>query len=226
MAKWFESIWTNIFTKMVSAYKFHNIFNHKIFDSNEVFLITWSIFDWFRCWIHESKFSWVLVVPVCLSLAASFIFLCNIVRVLIGKLRAGPHVGSGPSPSALQAVRATLLLLPLLGLHYLITPFRPDSASHPLLSTYEVLSAVFTSFQVREHEYELLPAFCFKLARATSKNIYEFYTPAFCIVGTKVFRFPLCSAEQAETVFYEASKDKRQNSLVDGNTFALWKLFL
>ncbi|XP_065332224.1 calcitonin gene-related peptide type 1 receptor isoform X1 [Cloeon dipterum] len=100
-----------------------------------------------ECWIHESKFNWVLVVPVCLSLAASFTFLCNIVRVLIVKLRAGPHVGSGPSPSALQAVRATLLLLPLLGLHYLITPFRPESASHPLLKTYEALSAIFTSFQ-------------------------------------------------------------------------------
>jgi len=47
----------------------------------------------------------------------------------------------------LQAVRATLLLVPLLGLHYLVTPFRP-SENHPWEGVYEVTSAITASFQV------------------------------------------------------------------------------
>jgi calcitonin receptor-like len=47
----------------------------------------------------------------------------------------------------LQALRATLLLVPLLGLHYLVTPFRP-SENHPWEGVYEVTSAITASFQV------------------------------------------------------------------------------
>jgi len=47
----------------------------------------------------------------------------------------------------LQAVRATLLLVPLLGLHYLVTPFRP-SENHSWEGVYEVTSAITASFQV------------------------------------------------------------------------------
>lgn len=102
-----------------------------------------------RCWINESPFSVVLVVPVCMSMALNLIFLCNIVRVLWIKLQAGPsHLSnSTPSRTLLQAFRATLLLLPLLGLHYLLTPFRPPK-QHPWEPFYEVVSATTSSFQV------------------------------------------------------------------------------
>lgn len=46
-----------------------------------------------------------------------------------------------------KAVRATLILIPLLGLQYVLTPFRPPPGS-PGEIIYEVLAAVFTSFQV------------------------------------------------------------------------------
>jgi len=91
----------------------------------------------------------VLAVPVCLSMFLNFVFLCNIVRVLWMKLRAGPQVGghaSQPSRTLLQAFRATLLLLPLLGLQYLLTPFRPEK-DHPWERVYEVTSAITASFQ-------------------------------------------------------------------------------
>lgn len=42
---------------------------------------------------------------------------------------------------------ATLLLVPLLGLQYMLTPFRPD-AGHPWETTYQVISAFTASFQV------------------------------------------------------------------------------
>ncbi|XP_060841547.1 calcitonin gene-related peptide type 1 receptor isoform X1 [Rhopalosiphum padi] len=101
-----------------------------------------------ECWINESPFSEVLVVPVCMSMALNLVFLCNIVRVLWVKLQAGPsHLSnSTPSRTLLQAFRATLLLLPLLGLHYLLTPFRPPK-QHPWEPFYEVVSATTSSFQ-------------------------------------------------------------------------------
>lgn len=44
--------------------------------------------------------------------------------------------------------RATLLLVPLLGLNFLLTPFRPEQ-NHPWEHAYEVVSAVTASLQVR-----------------------------------------------------------------------------
>ncbi|TMW41988.1 hypothetical protein DOY81_012931, partial [Sarcophaga bullata] len=41
---------------------------------------------------------------------------------------------------------ATLLLVPLLGLQYIVTPFRPEP-NHPWAHTYEVISAFTASFQ-------------------------------------------------------------------------------
>ncbi|XP_049862015.1 calcitonin gene-related peptide type 1 receptor-like isoform X2 [Schistocerca gregaria] len=100
-----------------------------------------------QCWINDSKYLAVLVAPVCITMALNLLFLCNIVRVLLTKLRAGPRVGSSrPSSTLLQALRAALLLVPLLGLHYLLTPFRPEK-DHPWEKAYELISAVTASFQ-------------------------------------------------------------------------------
>lgn len=103
-----------------------------------------------ECWMNEERpYFQVMAVPVCLSLALNFVFLINIVRVLWTKLRAGPQVGSHaerPSRTLLQATRATLLLLPLLGLQYILTPFQPEKLS-PFRPYYDVTSSIFTSFQ-------------------------------------------------------------------------------
>ncbi|XP_072156476.1 calcitonin gene-related peptide type 1 receptor isoform X1 [Bemisia tabaci] len=100
-----------------------------------------------QCWLVEG-FMMVLIIPVSLSMALNLVFLCNIVRVLLIKLRAGPtHLTEGrPSRTLLQAFRATLLLLPLLGLHYLLTPFRPPKG-HPLEVIYDIMSSATASFQ-------------------------------------------------------------------------------
>lgn len=45
-----------------------------------------------------------------------------------------------------KAVRATLILIPLLGLHYILTPFRPEAKSD-WEGIYETIAAVCTSFQ-------------------------------------------------------------------------------
>ncbi|XP_034242766.1 calcitonin receptor [Thrips palmi] len=112
-----------------------------------------------RCWMDDTMYNFIMAVPVCFSLVLNFVFLLNIVRVLWSKLRAGPMVGSHserPSRTLLQAVRATLLLLPLLGLQYLVTPFRPDTGSM-WERFHEVVSAFFTSFQ----GFAVATLFCF-----------------------------------------------------------------
>lgn len=45
-----------------------------------------------------------------------------------------------------KAVRATLILIPLLGLHFILTPFRPEAKSE-WEGIYEIFAAVCTSFQ-------------------------------------------------------------------------------
>ncbi|XP_024945544.1 calcitonin gene-related peptide type 1 receptor isoform X2 [Cephus cinctus] len=102
--------------------------------------------DTLQCWLSEGNYMNALYYPVCVSTLLNLLFLCNIVRVLLTKLRAGPAIGSRPSRSMLQAFRATLLLVPLLGLHYLVTPFRP-SKGHPWERAYDILSAITASFQ-------------------------------------------------------------------------------
>ncbi|XP_041979339.1 calcitonin gene-related peptide type 1 receptor isoform X2 [Aricia agestis] len=99
------------------------------------------------CWADEGAPPLELAVIVCVAVLLNLAFLCNIVRVLCTKLRAGGGAGpSRPSATALHALRATCLLAPLLGLQYLLTPFRPQrTASWYLL--YEYSAALTTSLQ-------------------------------------------------------------------------------
>ncbi|KAL0190599.1 hypothetical protein M9458_013297, partial [Cirrhinus mrigala] len=50
-------------------------------------------------------------------------FLLNIVRVLITKLKV---THQAESSLYMRAVRATLILVPLLGIQYLLLPYKPD----------------------------------------------------------------------------------------------------
>ncbi|XP_064095215.1 uncharacterized protein LOC135207418 [Macrobrachium nipponense] len=97
-----------------------------------------------HCWIEESHYTLLLSIPVCLSILANLVFLINIVRVLVTKLRAN-HVPADTNGTR-KAVRATLILIPLLGLHYVLMPFRPAPGSSGEL-VYQIVSALASSFQ-------------------------------------------------------------------------------
>ena len=47
----------------------------------------------------------------------------------------------------MKAARAALMLVPILGLHFMLLPMRPEEGT-PLLKVYQVVSAVTSSFQV------------------------------------------------------------------------------
>ncbi|OXA58279.1 Calcitonin gene-related peptide type 1 receptor [Folsomia candida] len=75
-----------------------------------------------NCWVvPEEAWEWV-----------NALFLINIIRVLVTKLRA-THA---QEPSQYRkAVRATLVLLPLFGLHFLVTIYRPPTSTGVCLWT-------------------------------------------------------------------------------------------
>ncbi|XP_037075359.1 calcitonin receptor-like [Pollicipes pollicipes] len=96
------------------------------------------------CWMEESVYRWLLSAPVCTSMVTNFIFLVRIVWILVRKLRAAP--GNEEHNNSWRAVRATLILIPLLGLNYMLAPFQPNAGS-PGENVYQILSAVTTSVQ-------------------------------------------------------------------------------
>lgn len=77
------------------------------------------------CWMDNVEgYNWITLAPGLFCLFANFIFLCNIIRVLVTKLRS-THANE---PSQFRkAVRAVLVLFPLFGMHFLMTVYRSPS---------------------------------------------------------------------------------------------------
>lgn len=96
------------------------------------------------CWMEESVYIWLLTIPVCISMVTNFIFLVHIVYILVRKLRESP--GTEEHGHLWRAVRATLILIPLLGLNYMLAPFRPAPGATGE-NVYQIMSAVTTSVQ-------------------------------------------------------------------------------
>ena len=73
----------------------------------------------------------------------NFFFLLNIIRVLVKKIKESQE----DSYIYLKAVRATLILVPLLGVQFVILPWRP---SHPVFGKiYDFVMHSLIHFQVR-----------------------------------------------------------------------------
>ncbi|PRD27806.1 UNVERIFIED_CONTAM: calcrla [Trichonephila clavipes] len=83
-------------------------------------------------------------VPNLLSLLLNLLFLCNILRVLVTKLRA-THA---KEPSQYRkAVRATLVLVPLFGLHLCLVIYKPHSGKCGILQAYKYFSYAMDGLQ-------------------------------------------------------------------------------
>jgi hypothetical protein len=96
--------------------------------------------------MEDSHTQWILTAPVLISMVASTIFLVNVVRILLTKLHSA---SDNPAPLGMRkAVRATLILIPLFGIHHILIPFRPEPGQ-PGEKFYQVFSAVVVSLQVR-----------------------------------------------------------------------------
>ncbi|KAH3747432.1 hypothetical protein DPMN_181859 [Dreissena polymorpha] len=93
------------------------------------------------CWLEESSYQYIMYGPVIASLIINALFLVNIVRLLLSKLRRLPD-----ATQTKKATRATLILVPLLGLQYVLIPFRPPSGT-VIEEIYHVAVALLTSLQ-------------------------------------------------------------------------------
>ncbi|ESN90143.1 hypothetical protein HELRODRAFT_90909 [Helobdella robusta] len=96
------------------------------------------------CWYLETKEKWIISSFIIFTFAANLFFLFNIIRVLVTKLRA---VNSPDTCQVKKAVRATMILIPLLGVQFIFFPIIPRRGLH-VKKIYEVIVALVTSFQV------------------------------------------------------------------------------
>ncbi|KAL5007388.1 hypothetical protein ScPMuIL_016194 [Solemya velum] len=95
------------------------------------------------CWMHETNLNWILTGPVTVMLIINLIFLFNILRILLSKLRA---VNTNETQQTRRTVKAILILIPLLGLQYIAIPFRPPEGTHSAY-IYDMISAFVVAFQ-------------------------------------------------------------------------------
>ncbi|XP_052349028.1 calcitonin gene-related peptide type 1 receptor-like [Oncorhynchus keta] len=77
-----------------------------------------------NCWISSNtSLLYIIHGPICAALLVNLFFLLNIVRVLITKLKV---TNQAESSLYMKAVRATLILVPLLGIQYVLLPYKPE----------------------------------------------------------------------------------------------------
>lgn len=96
-----------------------------------------------KCWTGSSDLQWIIQGPITVSLLVSLALGANILRILISKLRDG---NTDHYQQTSRGVRATLILIPLLGLHYFIMPLRPEEGQETEY-IYNIISAILISFQ-------------------------------------------------------------------------------
>ncbi|XP_020491646.1 calcitonin gene-related peptide type 1 receptor isoform X1 [Labrus bergylta] len=96
-----------------------------------------------QCFISSNtQLVYITHGPIQAALIVNFFFLLNIVRVLIMKLR---ETHCAESTAYMKAVRATLILIPLLGVQYVLLPWRPGERISRAI--YEFFVNIFCHFQ-------------------------------------------------------------------------------
>ncbi|XP_076358934.1 corticotropin-releasing factor receptor 1-like [Tachypleus tridentatus] len=114
-----------------------------------LFIISWSIImAWFLntpCWKGYGKtyYIWIVTGPMITALIVNTIFLINVVRILVTKLRKN---NSTETAHVRKAIKATALLFPLLGITHLLFCINLHDDGH-LERAYMITNALFQSSQ-------------------------------------------------------------------------------
>ncbi|KAK1172735.1 vasoactive intestinal polypeptide receptor-like [Acipenser oxyrinchus oxyrinchus] len=98
---------TTVMTTWVLTRIYHD--NHGCWDDNEDTTVWWII----RC-------------PILFAVFVNFVIFVNVIRILVQKLKT-PAVGGNDSSHFLRLAKSTLLLIPLLGVHYIVFAFFPEN---------------------------------------------------------------------------------------------------
>ncbi|XP_033836956.1 calcitonin gene-related peptide type 1 receptor-like [Periophthalmus magnuspinnatus] len=96
-----------------------------------------------KCWVSaHTSLLYIIHGPICAALVVNLFFLLNIVRVLITKLRV---THQAESSLYMRAVRATLILIPLLGIQYVLLAYKPQE--HHVAEVYLYIMDVLMHYQ-------------------------------------------------------------------------------
>ncbi|XP_059827714.1 vasoactive intestinal polypeptide receptor-like [Hypanus sabinus] len=102
-----------------------------------------------RCWENNrSQYTWwtirgVMLLPV----VVNFLIFLNVIRILIQKL-GSTNVGGNLCGHFSRLTKSTLLLIPLLGIHYILCAFFPDHVAEELKLHLELGLGSFQGFLV------------------------------------------------------------------------------
>ncbi|XP_072364345.1 vasoactive intestinal polypeptide receptor 2 isoform X1 [Scyliorhinus torazame] len=118
-----------------------------------IFTIMWTITRIYLedddCW-DTNKHSipwWTIKGPIIASIILNFLLFISIVRILIQKLRS-PDIGGKDHSQYKRLAKSTLLLIPLLGVHYIVFAFFPDKVSEEYKMAFELCFGSFQGFIV------------------------------------------------------------------------------
>ncbi|XP_067227768.1 calcitonin gene-related peptide type 1 receptor [Chanodichthys erythropterus] len=95
-----------------------------------------------RCWTMNTNLLYIIHGPIHVALVVNLFFLLNIVRVLITKLRVTHQTESSVY---MKVVRATIILVPLLGAQFILMPLQPSGRFS--LAVYELFMNIFMHYQ-------------------------------------------------------------------------------
>ncbi|CDQ90110.1 unnamed protein product [Oncorhynchus mykiss] len=114
-------------------------------------IIAWAIgklyYDNEKCWFGKKAgvyTDYIYQGPMILVLLINFIFLFNIVRILMTKLRAST---TSETIQYRKAVKATLVLLPLLGITYMLFFVNPGGEDEVAQIVFIYFNSILESFQ-------------------------------------------------------------------------------
>ncbi|XP_043954713.1 calcitonin gene-related peptide type 1 receptor isoform X1 [Gambusia affinis] len=105
------------------------------------------------CWINSnSHLLYIIHGPIHVALLVNVFFLLNVIRVLITKLRKTHCIESN---TYMKAVRATFILIPLLGVQYIFMPWIPVEYDNQVISF-----IVFVLFHFQGLFVSIILCFC------------------------------------------------------------------
>ncbi|XP_041366985.1 calcitonin gene-related peptide type 1 receptor-like [Gigantopelta aegis] len=111
---------------------------------------TWAVLMEFYndepCWQEHnlSPLIFIIYAPILITLVINCAFLVNIIRILITKLRAHNAIETA---RIRKTIKATVVLLPLLGIINLLFLLKPDATEGSLMEAYRVINSILPACQ-------------------------------------------------------------------------------
>ncbi|XP_064483293.1 corticotropin-releasing factor receptor 1-like [Ornithodoros turicata] len=115
-----------------------------------VFVIAWAYMMQQQlgtaCWegYGANQYVWLLIGPRLVALLVNFVFLVNIIRILVTRVRSAVSV---ETTQFQKAIKATVLLFPLLGITHLLFCINPKDEDLGLQEAYMIINAILQSSQ-------------------------------------------------------------------------------